>query len=368
MSLSARGVLRVLASLAGGPAEAASALDSGTLAAKAAVFFGLEAPVLARSTRLETLAEAVLAHWPGERLVFQTSGSTGVPRSRVREMLWLTQEARFLAGLFAGTKRVVSLVPSHHIYGFLFAALLPEPLGVPVLDLEAASLTSLQNILEPGDIVLGFPLLWKKWGELGVRYPRGVTGVTSTGPCRPGIIQAALAAGLSRMAEIHGSTETGGLGYRFHHGDPYRLMDHWNVIVADTAMLWRTHPDGGPLTAFSLPDELLWEGERLYRPAGRKDRAVQIAGINVYPERVRRILLEHPLVKDAAVRLMRPREGDRLKAYIVASDSDVCAEALIRRLREYLSGTLSAPETPRNFTIGRALPRNALGKDADWDI
>jgi len=385
MSLSARAVLRVLSSLAGGPAEAARALDAGTLAARAAEFFGLEASVLARPTRaalvkdrsmlplgtparLETLAGAVLAHWPGERLALTTSGSTGEPQLHVREMLWLAQETRFLAGLFTGARRVVSLVPSHHIYGFLFAVLLPETLGIPVLDLEAASLTALQGILEPEDIVLGFPFLWKKWGELGVRYPRRVTGVTSTGPCRPEIIQAALTGGLSRMAEIHGSTETGGLGYRFCHDEPYRLMDHWSIAVSDKATLWRAHPDGCAPVRFSLPDEFQWAGERLYRPAGRRDKAVQIAGVNVYPEHVRRVLLDHPLVKEAAVRPMLAHEGDRLKAYIVVSDSAVSFETLIRTLREYLSGVLSAPETPRNFTIGRALPKNALGKDMDWGI
>jgi long-chain acyl-CoA synthetase len=33
---------------------------------------------------------------------------------------------------------------------------------------------------------------------------------------------------------------------------------------------------------------------------------VQVGGVNVFPERVRQVLLEHPLVVDAAVRLMRP--------------------------------------------------------------
>jgi len=367
MSLSARAVMRVLSSLAGGSAETARALESGALRAKAAEFFELETSVLPL-TRLEALAGAVLAHWPGERLVFETSGSTGKPERRIREMLWLTQETNFLAGLFADAKRVISLVPSHHIYGFLFAALLPEMLDIPVLDLEAASLVSLQGILEPGDMVLGFPLLWEKWGELGVRYPEGVTGVTSTGPCRSGIIQTALASGLFRMAEIHGSTETGGLGYRLRHDEPYRLMDHWNITRCGKATLWRTHPDGCAPVQFSLPDKLQWEGERLYRPTGRRDRAVQIAGMNVYPEHVRRVLLEHPLVKDAVVRPMLAHEGDRLKAYIVASDGAVSCETLIRQLREHLSGILSAPETPRSFTIGPALPKTALGKDADWSI
>jgi len=354
MRLSARTIARILSSLAEG---------REVLQAKAAAFFGMDVP----AAPSETLARAIATHWPGERLMFTTSGSTGEPRSCVREMLWLVQEACFLAGLFEGGKRVVSLVPAHHIYGFLFAALLPELLDAPVLDLKATSLTSLAGILEPGDIVLGFPLLWKKCGEIALQYPEGVTGVTSTGPCRPEIIRAALAGGLSRMAEIHGATETGGLGHRFHHAEPYRLMDHWAVSPGKTQLL-RVHPHGGPAVPFLLPDELRWEGERLYRPTGRKDKAVQIGGVNVYPERVRRVLMEHPLVKDAAVRLMRPQEGDRLKAYVVPVESVIPSGSVIRDLRAYLAGALSPPEIPRSFTLGAALPKSALGKDADWSI
>ncbi|EHJ48849.1 4-coumarate--CoA ligase [Solidesulfovibrio carbinoliphilus subsp. oakridgensis] len=365
----------MLASLARSLEWTTASSGRESLTSRAAALFGLDQPpadigdILAPfdSHRLESLASDIQARWTGERLVFRTSGSTGVPRECVQDVAWLVQEAHFLAGLFRDSRRVVALVPAHHIYGFLFSVLLPELLGVPVVDLDPLSLASLSGLLHSGDVVIGFPLSWKKAGEIGVRYPSAITGVTSTGPCPPEVIIQSLDLGLARMAEIHGSTETGGLGYRLRFREPYRLMDHWFIGDGD-GVLHRTHPLVGAPVYFAFPDELVWEGERLYRPVGRKDKAVQVAGVNVYPEQVRRVLIEHPLVADAAVRPMRPEEGDRLKAFIVAAAAAPAPPAIIRALREYLINRLGAPEIPRSFTFGPAVPRNAFGKHADWDL
>ncbi|MHC1711364.1 MAG: AMP-binding protein [Solidesulfovibrio sp.] len=364
----------MLSSLARSLKQTASPVGMQSLTTQAAVLFGLdrlatdakppEGPC--NHKRLAILASAIEDKWTGERLVFSTSGSTGVPKQCIKEMDWLVQETRFLAEVFQDGRRVVGLVPAHHIYGFLFTVLLPELLQVPVVDVDAMSLGALARLLQPGDILIGFPFLWKKCGEIGTTYPVGITGVTSTGPCPPKVIARAMEGGLARMAEIHGSTETGGLGYRFNPLEPYRLMDHW-LTPAPNGVLKRVHPQGKEPVGFPLPDALTWDDERHYRPSGRKDNAVQIAGINVYPDHVRQVLMEHPLVADAAVRPMGPQEGDRLKAFIVTTEPVASPKIFCRELREYVARTLSTPEIPRSFTLGPAVPRNLLGKDADWD-
>jgi len=239
-------------------------------------------------------------------------------------------------------------------------------LGVPVTDVDPMALSGLPGLVQSGDLIVGFPLLWKKCSEMKVGYAPNVAGVTSTGPCSPEVVDSSLAAGLARMVEIHGSTETGGLGYRFDHREPYTLMEHWFTPVSQGG-LSRRHPSGGEAVWFELPDGFDWTDERGYLPAGRKDMAVQIAGINVYPSRVRQILLQHPMVVEATVRLMRPEEGDRLKAFIVPREQGMAHQQLVHTLRDHVSDSLSAPERPRSFTFGRALPVTSLGKDSDWD-
>ena len=99
----------------------------------------------------------------------------------------------------------------------------------------------------------------------------------------------------------------------------------------------------------------------------RVDGAVQVGGINVHLERVRAVLRTHPLVEDAAVRLMRPEEGTRLKAFVVPK-GPMPQEELVAQLRAFIDRELTTPERPKAIAIGEQIPRNAQGKLADWSI
>jgi long-chain acyl-CoA synthetase len=78
-------------------------------------------------------------------------------------------------------------------------------------------------------------------------------------------------------------------------------------------------------------------------------------------------LLSHPAVHEAAVRQMAAHEGQRLKAFIVPTSG---ADPIVLRdeMARWLSGRLSAPEQPKAFTFGTALPVNQSGKACDWPI
>jgi long-chain acyl-CoA synthetase len=92
---------------------------------------------------------------------------------------------------------------------------------------------------------------------------------------------------------------------------------------------------------------------------------VQVGGINVFPSRVRDVLLQHPEVADAAVRLMTAHDSTRLKAYVVPKHDAVTTD-LAQRLDTWLAPRLSAAERPRAFAMGSELLRNAQGKLVDW--
>jgi acyl-coenzyme A synthetase/AMP-(fatty) acid ligase len=124
---------------------------------------------------------------------------------------------------------------------------------------------------------------------------------------------------------------------------------------------------GGAALVAEMPDHVEWLGPDLLRPLGRRDGAVQIAGVNVHPERVRAVLLAHPGVAEARVRLMRPDEGDWLKAFVVAREG-VEATGLRAALEDWTRRRLTAPERPRAITLGTVLPVTPSGKPADWFI
>ncbi len=329
--------------------------------------------------RLDAWVDAVaagLAKSPdeGKRMVFRTSGSSGAPKDCPHALAGLEQEASLLAGLFAGTRRIVSLVASHHIYGFLFTVLLPRALGLApssVCDLRGASPGAVARRLQPGDLVVGFPDFWRTFAPVAGSLPEGITGVSSTAPCPDEVARAVQAAGIGRLVQVYGSSETAGVGWREGPDEDYRLFPYWQrgETNPDGAQaLVRRTADGGSLHV-SLQDKLDWQGPDRFRPAGRLDQAVQVGGINVFPGYVADVLRMHPQVAEASVRLMRPDEGRRLKAFVVpreGASSD--ADRLRTELTAWIAERLPAPERPSAYSFGAALPRQASGKLTDWII
>lgn len=301
-----------------------------------------------------------------ERIAFSTSGSTGEPKTVVRDFFFLEQDAVHLADLFPGVKRFLPLAPPHHIYGFIHAVLIPKLLDVPCQDRRFINPSALINELRPGDAILGFPHVWRLCVETGETFPPGVLGVTSTGPCPPETIRDLKRGGLETMLEIYGSSENGAIGYRTGLDAPLTLLPTWQRVGKD--QLVRELEQGGPSEPFTIQDLLDWVDQNHFIVKKRLDHAVQVAGVNVYPSRVRDALLTHEAVADCAVRLMRPEEGHRLKAFVVLQPDREADPGIRDALRVHLARHLSHLEQPASITFGPELPKNELGKATDWTI
>ncbi len=326
-----------------------------------------EALQLSRIDRLHTMNQ--VADWAAEaqrrlrsstHIGFRTSGSTGRPKVVIQELEALAQEIVSLGALFGDRKRIISLVPAHHIYGFLFTVLLPIYLEAEVVDARSYAPPAVRAIAEPGDLIVATPSYWQLL--LGGAWPASVDGVTSGAACPQNVAKDICVNGLRRLVEVYGSTETGGIAWRDTPTLPFRLFPHLardgehNVLKTVRGTAHR----------IALPDHVTWHGLDLLAPRARHDGAVQVGGVNVYPQVVRSVLLAHPGVADAEVRLMREDEGERLKAFIVAKDAAAPLEPLRRDLEAWLSERLQPLERPRAFTFGRAVPANAMGKRIDW--
>lgn len=314
---------------------------------------------------LEVLAEALRTF--DARLTFRTSGSSGAPRSCVHSLASLEQEVLVVCGMLGSVRRVLSAVPAHHIYGFLFTVLAPARLNLhDVVDVRRLTPQALGKLLQPGDLVVSHPAHW----DLVARHTAvpldGVRGITSTAPCPPDLARTLERRGLQQLLQIYGSSEVGGVGCRTSGDAPYALMEFWSRSGTDDGSLRRALPDGSGAEHL-LPDHLQWLDDRRFVVGARRDEAVQVGGVNVFPARVRDVLLTHPQVVDAAVRLMAPSEGARLKAFIVPR-ADTETHALREQLDGWLRNRLSAPEVPKSILFGSALHRNEQGKLCDWAI
>lgn len=312
----------------------------------------------------------------GGEVSFRTSGSTGGSKRCTHALATLCQEAQVLATLAPGRRRILGAVPSHHIYGFLFSVLLPHLLGVEVVDVRAGGPHAALAHARAGDLIVGHPAWWEALLRLSPRFADDVTGVSSGAPCPDTVADGLANAGL-RLLQVYGSSETAGVGWREDAGSPFTLMPFWRR-GDDEHALQRRLPDGTEVTR-PLQDRLAWHDAHRFVPAGRIDHAVQVGGVNVFPAYVADVLRLHPRVGEVAVRLMRPDEGGRLKAFVVprdavvaaglaASDTPVDDAGLREELAAWVAARLSPAECPRAWTFGPRLPRQASGKPGDWII
>ncbi|SBV98184.1 Acyl-CoA synthetase, AMP-forming [uncultured delta proteobacterium] len=364
-----------------------------SLAVAALQFFDLEtdgpggAPLrqeLEKSADLETWAGILHANWNGEAVCFHSSGSTGVPARHRYTLRSLAGESAALAPYFTPLGRIVSVMPLHHIFGFMHSVWLGKWLDVPVVYAPPLPLASFFALLREGDVVMAFPFFWQsllsvvRQGKGGgaLRVPRGVMGVTSTGPCPHWVIEELLKSGpggpvLAAVREVYGSTETNGIGVRCDGGEWYELGGQWETVTLPGGekgirRLVDGTRAGDPM---ALPDVIDWHPaeDRLFRPERRTDKAVQVGGINVYPDRVAACIRAHPLVRDCAVRLMRPEEGSRLKVFIVPEcPLEEAAGHFGKPFRAWLAERLDTAGRPKRIRLGETLPVNAMGKLCDW--
>lgn len=329
---------------------------------------GVEDLLLARRTFGEWMDVAAegLATFDAQ-MTFRTSGSTGCAKACAHLLESLEQEVSHLATLTVGAQRLLSAVPAHHIYGFLFTILLPARFGtIDVIDVRRFTPQALVQRLRRRDLVVGHPAYWTLMARYAGALPAGVHGVTSTAPCPNVVAQGLQSIGLSSLLQVYGSSETAGIATRTSHETPYQLMPFWARDEAVEGRLLRTLPNG-TVCAHPMQDALTWSAARLFGVSGRLDDAVQVAGTNVFPSLVRQEITNHPLVADAVVRLMAPEEGARLKTFVVpVAGADLAS--LREELWSWCESRLTAPARPRSFTFGDGLPRNAMGKLSDWSL
>jgi len=306
------------------------------------------------------------ASGPGMR--FRTSGSTGAPKGCTHTLASLMEEMQTMARVIGPVQRIVSAVRSHHIYGFLFTHLLPHAMGrpdLPLLDLQGRPPIGLDTLLQPGDLVIGFPDWWRAVGRVQPSLPNGITGITSTAPCPDDVCEAAMSTGLSRLLHIYGSSETSGVGWRDWPEAGYQLHPFWQRLPDDVQQLQRQAP-GGHLSTVTLQDQMSWLSPDRFQPGPRIDGAVQVGGVNVHLAQVRASLLRQPGVQDVALRLHDFQGQPRLKAFVVPrpdAPGDLGAV-----LQAWAARHLAPAARPVHYTVGKHLPLNSMGKACDWAV
>ncbi|MEM6413384.1 MAG: AMP-binding protein [Pseudomonadota bacterium] len=347
-------------------------LEMNDVAARLSQFFrmyevGIEDYLLLDPT-LESLTEVVAQSLSikGEQLTFLTSGSTGVPKPCDQELADIQRDATFINDLVE-PQRVISLVPPHHIYGFIYSVLLPLYRECPVVDVRYWSPGKLRACLCPGDLVVGTPYLFKNFVRFLGRVPKGLTALCSTSPLSPGTLQQMQSADFEMIYNIYGSSETGGIGWRLEPNSEFHIFP-WLSIHKDESSEYgdavlHSHNTNGAIHQ-PLMDRIRLSEDRLqFEVLGRRDSAVQIGGENVFPSTIEAIINALPFVSSCAVRPTNASDGatNRLEA-IVTGNGQLSPGALEIALYQHCRENMTERMRPARIIIRDHVMLNDMGK------
>lgn len=203
---------------------------------------------------LAGLVEAVLLKeepiW--QRLTLLSSGTSGEPKATTHHRCDLEAEVAGWNQRIEPPNRVLSMVPSHHLYGLIWTVLWPCANELEVLDATNWGPGRWQREVTKGDCIVGFPLMWEFLLRSVGSLPASVIGISSAGALPPSLWDFATDRGLSRMIEVYGSTETGGVAARENAADPLRLAPHWADRAEGLADLLPDHIEFESPTEFRI--------------------------------------------------------------------------------------------------------------------
>ncbi|MFO8071297.1 MAG: class I adenylate-forming enzyme family protein [Polyangia bacterium] len=309
-----------------------------------------------------------------------TSGSTGKPTLVPKTRGNLETEIEFLADLLGEPRRVATMVPWCHIFGFTVSFLLALWRGGSC-DLRAGiSLRTLLAIAVAGelDLVVAVPAIYRAL----VRAAESADETRVPSHCRFVTASAHLSADLrERFAEltgrsivdIYGSTEAGGMAYRTQDG-PWTAEPHVEWRIADGAHLEVSSPSVSvvPAGGFFRVGDLARRSGDGFELIGREDDVVKIGGRRVSIGEVERTLESCPGVEAQVVLRRRLRGEPRLVAVVAAKSDGLDGE----EVKAFVRSRLADHKVPRVVRVLDSLPigpggkvdRRAVGRMLDEEV
>ena len=258
------------------------------------------------------------------------------------------QDASAVASLMHGRRRVVSLVSPHSLLGLVASIIAPNLHGFEVVDARHLGPDELASTVSFGDLVIATPTLWRYLADTLPGLANNVMGMTFGERFGPDLAARLRSRGVGAMRELYGSTETGIIGWRDSPPDPFVLFSHWS---RDGEKVVRMRPNGQPKSMLPM-DSLQWREKNSFELGGRRDGAVQIGAINVFPSSIAAIIKEHADVVECSVRVsQRPGALDRLIADITLKEDAVPDQAMAWSIDEVCRKKLRPPERPRIYAF-----------------
>lgn len=297
-----------------------------------------------------------------------TGGSTGAPKMWTKTVRNLLAETLSIIAYYEVTDRdrMVATVSPIHIYGLLYSILSPLFASASV----TASTPSFPGEIETeiarsgASIFISVPAHYRALKGHPLKETELRLAFSSAGMLDEGDAQAFSRETGVGIAEIYGSTETGGIAARVRaQGErdfkPYdtidlRIEDERLNVKSDylSPELERT-ADG----YFVVADRVCLNEAGRFALLGRADGVVKVGGRRVDLEAVKERIKEEPGVRDALV-ISLPVGKGRENQIVAVVEGDLDATALLQSL----SARLEPHARPRSLKVVAKMPLTPAGK------
>ncbi len=307
------------------------------------------------------------------QMLFFTSGSSGFPLGAFKSKANLLTEVDTLSKLLQSynIKRVVVTVPFVHIYGILAGLLLPLHLPDVKLIVKEDFLPYelLQEASTDHTLVVTTPLFIKALSKLGVSTSlSSAIFVSSTGPLSMDDVEIFEDKFSTSLLQLFGSTETGGIAYKFGKTAKWSTLEHVEISTKDDK-LSVTSPFISafllkkkivPLHQPYITEDIIELDKNGFALVGRSNKLIKIAGKRFSAAQIENILESIPEISKAIVEIVYKKEFLRSEQIVITLEASKKIDK--KTIKDKISNYYGVLTIPFSVNYVDKINYSAMGK------
>lgn len=292
-----------------------------------------------------------------QQLLFFTSGSSGFPIGAFKSKANLLEEVEVLKKLLTkqSIKKVVVTVPFMHIYGVLAGLLLPLYLqGITlVVKEDFLPYELIEETLSGECLVITTPVFIKALGKLGQSADlSSCLFISSTGPLHSDDVDQLQAKFGTKVMQLFGSTETGGIAYKIGTSSRWIALENVNINVKNEKLSVESpfiskyilNKKIEELSSPFMTEDVIELDSNGFILLGRSNKLIKIAGKRISALAIEAIIEEIPEVSKAIVSLVYKKELLRSEQILIRLESsNEIKKSIIKQKIKECYGVLSIP-------------------------
>ena len=314
------------------------------------------------------------------RIFLFTSGSTGKPKAVPQRMKEFEEDNAFIIskwGQEITSRKLVTTVSQHHIYGFLFGISLPFTLGTPFRRNRVEFPEEFEKMTDETYILIATPAFLKRTVEVEDKLNMKNIWIFTSG----GAVSEELAVQCGKLfnfypLEVYGSTETSGIAYRQQNKDGllWTPFDNAKLWLGDDGCLRIISPYIKNPEGFATADLVEFQEDGRFLLKGRSDSIVKIEEKRISMTEVENRLMETGLVNDCKVVALTNDVRQYLAAAVVLNEKgkeqfkDTEKFLINRYFHDFLMKYFENVVIPKKWRFMDKLPTDVQGKKHKLEI